>query len=402
MMRIKTVIFVFLLGLTGAIPAAAQDGPFAPRVYVNDRVISQYELDQRISFMTVLGLRENVEEVALNALIDERLQMTVAKQYNVKLTPKQVEAGMAEFAGRAQLSTEEFLTALAPAGVEAQGFRDFVTAGLIWREIVRAKFGPRASISEAEIDQAIAQIDKNTSVQILASEIVIPAPEGQLPVALATARRLKAQSRTPEDFAKAARENSSSSSAGRGGRLNWTPVGNLPPDVVPVLLALKPGQVSAPVKLEGSVALFLLHEIKAQEQDGPVTMSVDYAQFLLPNTTAADAEFARIRNEVDVCNDLNKVALGLPAEQLLRETKPMAQVPSDIGLELAKLDPGESSTALVRGGNRVFLMLCNRIPVLDVPPSREAVRAQLLNQRLAAYGAGYLADLRANAIIREP
>jgi peptidyl-prolyl cis-trans isomerase SurA len=66
------------------------------------------------------------------------------------------------------------------------------------------------------------------------------------------------------------------------------------------------------------------------------------------------------------------------------------------------LDAGESSTAVTRGGWRVFLMLCSRGAAPEDMPSREEVRLQLTNQRLAAQAEIYLEELRSEAIIIDP
>ncbi len=76
-------------------------------------------------------------------------------------------------------------------------------------------------------------------------------------------------------------------------------------------------------------------------------------------------------------------------------------------IELAKLDAGEISTGLRRGGNLVVLMLCSRDVVPTVaegaePPTRDEIRAQILNQKLALAAEGYVRQLRAAAVIREP
>ena len=45
-------------------------------------------------------------------------------------------------------------------------------------------------------------------------------------------------------------------------------------------------------------------------------------------------------------------------------------------------------------------MLCGRIPATADAVNREAVRRNLFNQRLASYANGYLAELRADAVIQ--
>jgi peptidyl-prolyl cis-trans isomerase SurA len=109
-----------------------------------------------------------------------------------------------------------------------------------------------------------------------------------------------------------------------------------------------------------------------------------------------------LRARVDTCDDLYTVAKGLPEDRLQRDSLPLSAVPSDISAALTLLDVGESTTALQRSGYQVFLMLCNRSYDKALVPLREDVRAQLLNQRLAALAEVYMEELRSEAIIREP
>lgn len=394
---------VLLLGLCAVAPiAVAQQSPFAPRLYINDRVITNYELEQRIQFLRLLRAPGDPETEAMDALIEDRLRSDAAEALDLELTEEQVLAGMTEFAGRANLTAEQFVAALGEAGVDAETFRDFVAAGLVWREVVRARFLPRVSVTDIDIDRALANAQPRAAVRVLLSEIIIPAPAGGEAQALALASRIARDTRGEAAFAAAARQYSAAASAANGGRIDWVPLANLPPAIAPFVLALTPGEVTQPVAIPDAVAVFLLRALEETALSAPAAMEVEYAQYLLPNDGTAEASFARLRGEVDTCNDLYGVTDGAGEPQLTRMTQAMSAVPQDVALELARLDAGEVSTALVRGGNRVFLMLCARRPQLETVPSRDEIRQQILNQRIAGLAEAYLQDLRANAIIREP
>ena len=119
--------------------------------------------------------------------------------------------------------------------------------------------------------------------------------------------------------------------------------------------------------------------------------------------TIVRSDVARLRANADQCDDLFGLTKGFPEDQVVRTKLPAGDVPRDVGLELAQLDPGESSFALRRGTARVFLMLCTRnVAIAENPPTPEAIRDQLINQRLAAFAEIYMNQLRAAAIIREP
>ena len=400
-MRFMTLM---LFCLAAAFPLRAEQNPFSPAVLVNDHAITRYDVAQRTRFLALLRTPGDLPAQALQALIDDRLRLDEAKRLGLSVTPEQIDTGIAEFAARAQLPADEFIKALVQGGVDAQSFRDFVTAGLVWREVIRARFGTRATVTESEIDRALSLSAQGATVRVLLSELIIPAPPDQTAEAEALARQLAGSIRSEADFAAAARQYSASPSRDRGGVIDWIPLTNLPPQIAQVILGLKPGQVTPPIAIPNAIALFQLRAIEALRDASPGSVTVDYAQYLIAGgrSAAGLAEAARVRAAVDVCNDLYGVAQGLPEAQLSRTEQTMDQVPRDIGIELAKLDEGESSVALERGGALVFLMLCKRQLVADPPADRDAIRGQLVNQKLNGLSDAYLAELVADAHIVTP
>ncbi len=406
-MRVITLLLALLALIAPTAPAAAQGNPFGPVIMVNDLGITGFELEQRRLFLELLHAPGNLAKEAEKALISERLQMQAAKLAGISLNAEQVKAAMEEFAARADLTADQLIVELAAVGIEPQTFRDFVEAGSTWREVVRARFAGRVTISEAEIDHALSPLsDRGRGTRVLFSEIVLPAPAGQEEQAKAIADQI-AQLHGEAAFADAAKQVSASASRDQGGRLDWMALDTMPAPLRAALEPLAPGEASAPVPLQGAIAVFMLRAI---DENGAVTampQTIDYAQFLIPGGHGAEAlaEAEKVRARANSCGDLYAVAKGLPETRLLRETRPQGAIPADLARELARLDAGEASTALERDGNLIFLMLCNRARVLPTgtaAPSRAEVANALINERLAAYAEGYLADLLARAIIRRP
>lgn len=373
--------------------AAAQASPFAAAMVVNDRVVSNYEVSQRILFMTLLRQPGDIQAMAMESLIEDRLRLSAAKALGLTSNPDELTAAMGDFAGRANLTAEQFVTALGKGGVERQAFRDFVEANLLWRSVIRTRYGTSVTITEAEIDRAIASgASAGGEIKVLLSEIVIPT-NANATEALALANKLRAELKSETSFAAAAHLYSKSPTAARGGRLEWTPVSALPPGVAARVTALKKGETSVPIQVPGSVMLFYLRDIAQTAGDGTQVKVIDYAAFAL----AEGQDPASIRARVDRCDDLYALARGLPADRLTRETVAETQMPAAYAGAMAHLDPGE--TVMV---GSTFLMLCSRNPQSDVPPSRDDVRAQLTNQRLGQLAENYLEELRSEAIIRVP
>lgn len=386
-----------------AMSAPAQD-LFSPVMLVNNQAITRHEQNQRVLFLQLLRQPGDLTKIAIEGLIDERLQLEAAKSVGLILTPEQISAGMTTFAAQANLSAEEFITAIAQGGVEPQTFRDFVEAGQSWRELIRAKYGPLVKISEAEVDRAIAAgLAPGGPVRVLLSEIVLPtngSVEGG--DAMALARRLVSEIKTETGFGNAARRYSVSKTALSNGRLDWQPISALPAAVAANLRAMKVGTLSAPYSAPGAVVLYFLRDIGQDGGEAATTRSVEYAQFLLPEDGTTATEVARLRAAVDTCDSLFEQARGLPADRLTQQTLPEQQVPADIARVLTGLDANEADASILRGGFRVFLMLCSRAPTTEVPANRAEVRNRLLNARLAGQAKLFLSELRAEAIIRTP
>ena len=396
------LVLAVLGGFSAPQQAQAQN-LFAPVARVNDGVITAYELSQRVAFLTLLKAPGNVRDLAMQQLVEERLKADVAKSMGISITPDKVKAGMAEFAGRANLTTDKFIQAIGQAGVAAETFRDFVSNGMIWREVVRARFASRVSVTDAEIDRALAEAKPERGVRVLLSEIMLPADNADNKRASMVRARELAKIDNEADFANAARVYSIASTRNEGGALDWKNLANLPAALRGQLARMQPGQVTSPIPAGERIALFQLRDKQVLPNLAAGDLITKYAQYFLPGgRSQANLALARkIDDETDTCDDLLAYAKGAPEDQLVVENKPISQVPTEIALELAKLDPGEVSAEMTRNGGQtlVVLMLCGRSALPEESVSREQIRQQLANKRLVAMANAWLEELKANAHI---
>ena len=387
--------------------AALGQSQFRTVATVDGAAITAFEVDQRTRFLRFVRTPGAGPDLAREQLIEDALKLAAARRLGLELTPDGLERGMEEFAGRADQELDEFLQTLRAEGIEESTLREFVRVGLTWREVVRTRFGSRAQVSEDEIDRAVGDENGQAAIRVLLIEIILPARPipGEREEAAAQAERLK-EIRSISAFQEEARVLSASPSRERSGRLDWLNLSDLPRGISSVLLGLSRGEVTEPIELENALLLFQLRDIEeiAAPQEA-ATSAIDYAALYLPGALdgSARGEALRIRGQIDTCDDLYGVAQSKPPEALERGAKVTADIPQDIAIELAKLDAGEISTSLTRanGQTLVFLMLCSRVPTLDDDSDREAIRSRLRARRLAGFADGFLAELRAQAVIIE-
>ncbi len=386
----------------GATHSFAQ-GLFSPAVLVNDKVVTNYEVNQRALFYKAIRRFGDLESIATDELIGDRLKEEAGELLGVSITPEQILAGMEEFAARGNLTTENFVRALAQEGVDAQTFRDFVESGLIWREVVAARFANRVQVSDAEIDAAIGS-GGQPGLRVLLSEIIIPfTPENKDQV-VAIANEISGYTSTGA-FSAAAGKYSATPARERGGRLDWLPLSQLPAPLQSVVIALRPGEVSAPLELDQAVAVFQMRSIEELPVPATKLAAIEYGVLRLPGGRSAEtlARATEIKNSIDTCDDLYGVNFGGPDEALTVTSQPPSEIPTAVAIELAKLDRHEVSTALTTatGDQLLFIMLCGRTAEANQDVSRAQVAEALRNRRVTAYADGYLEQLRSEASIEE-
>jgi peptidyl-prolyl cis-trans isomerase SurA len=380
---------------------------FAPVIYVNDRAITRYELQQRAQMLSLFRAPGDPQDLAREQLIEERIKMDAADSAGVSLPDEAIRSGMEEFAGRADMGVDAFIAQLEQAGVAEQSFRDFVSAGITWREFTRARFAPRVSVSDADLERATQALTGGSSVRVLLSEIILPIRNAEEAAAQQALAQRIGEVESEARFAQFAREHSAAQTADNGGRMNWTPASDLPQGLRQIVLALAPGEVSDPLPIEGALAIFYMRGIEEVSVNRPEYSAIEYARYYIPGGRSEDAlrRAARVRAEVDTCDDLYGVAQGQPPEVLEFTSQAPGEIPDDIAAQLARLDPGETSATITRNNGEVlvFLMLCGRSPQLDgEQPTVEDLSNFIRNQRVQSFAAGYLEQLRAEARIVEP
>ena len=402
--RFARIALLMGLSLGPALPALSQ-GLFETVITVNDLSITRYEIEQRARMFSLFRAPGDPRQLAREQLIEDRLKLDAALANGVVLEEEDIQAGMEDFATRVNMDLDQLLRALKGVGVDEPTYREFVRAGLSWQELTRARFASRISVSEADLERAKSAISGQTGVRVLVSEIIMPTG-GVNPQEVQDRAARISEITSPAAFSAEARRYSATGSAGNGGRLPWQNISDLPPVLRSLILALAPGEVTDPLPIDGAIALFQLRDIEELDAPPPQFSAIEYAAYYIAGgrSDQALARAARIKADVDTCDDLYGVAHGQPESVLERGTKAPEELPTDIAFELAKLDTGEVSTALTRsnGETLVFLMMCGRTPKLDDDgPTDEDLTGFIRNQRLSSFSDGYLEQLRAEARIVE-
>ncbi len=390
---------VAALAFSGAAQARGVN-PYGIAVRVNDRVITNYEIKQRELLLKAFGSSGDLETMALDQLVDDRLRLQAAEDLGITIDEDALAAGIDEFAARGKLTGEQLMQYIQSRGAAPESMRDFVRAGLLWREVVGARFGRKARISDEELDTTLNLATDKKQESVLISEIQLPLRESGNEATLELIKKLSKTIKTEAAFSAAARRYSKAPSRGRGGRLNWVPVAALPPSLSGQLLALEPGEVTAPVTLAKTVGIFQLRAIREEKSKEPaLPVSVSYTQVPIPTAKGRAVQLAtQLISDVDTCADLRAKSERFGENAYRDDTVLTSELPPQIALAVANLDRHEASYVVTGPDTVSVIMVCDRLR--DLPEgTRETLRGALFNRRLTGFGDGYLQELRADAEI---
>jgi len=372
----------------------AAKGIFDTIISVDGAAITNYELEQRILFFSFLNEPGDALISSRQSLIDDRLKMAAGNKDGFALTPTELENAMLDFAKNSDQNLNGLLNLLKEGGVDAETFRDYVEVGVVWREVVRKRFGSQAQPTESEIDRALATARAEGNISVLLTEIVLPAGPGQLKESRKIAKEL-AKITSIGSFSEKAKKLSVSSSRNNGGKIPWRNLKDLPNGLRQVIASLRPGQVAKPLEVQNAIVLFQLRDVEELGLKVPEIISMKFAKI-----TGINSVLDLVTKTVNSCDDLYglvKLGKDVVLEMLTQHPDEIEQATA---LRLNRLDRHEMSIfsdSPDSVGN--MIMLCERNYTTSADISRSEVAKNISAARLTNLAEGYLAELRTNATV---
>jgi peptidyl-prolyl cis-trans isomerase SurA len=153
------VVFAQILVLCCALafacvtPAAAEQRVL---VTVNDKPITTFDVDQRISLWKLLGQRGGDRKKALNELIDDIAKVEQAKKLQADATAKEINERMSGLAKGLKTDDAGLEGKLRAQGISLAAMRQYFAAQIAFARIVRGKYKENFTVSKAEVDRKLA------------------------------------------------------------------------------------------------------------------------------------------------------------------------------------------------------------------------------------------------------
>ncbi|MEP7101397.1 MAG: peptidylprolyl isomerase [Burkholderiales bacterium] len=410
--------------------APAQTRPSTPNMadyiiaVVNQELVTNGELQSRLARIRAdaaankqqLPPPAEFRKQVLDALIDERVQVTNAREVGPKIDEAELDRAVNNVAVQNQLTMPQLRARLQQQGLAYSTFRNNVKDQLLVERVREREVNQRIRITDADVDALIEQrrAASGKAVQLNIAQILVTVPDGAAAdvVAQRQARAEAALARVKagEDFATVAREISEDGNKAQGGVIGLRPTDRLPDVFVETVKTLKPGEFS-PTLLRSGAGFHVL-KLLARQEGAAFTVTQTHARHILLRVSPQlSAEAAGRR-------------LAEFKRQILAGTKSFEQLAKDnsedgsaaIGGDLGWTSPGTfvpefeeamnslpvngiSEPLVSRFGVHIIQVMERREINLDVKQQREQARNVLREQKFDAAYLDWVRDLRGRAYI---
>lgn len=398
--HLKRISIILLVATSLANIKVLAQNKFEPIVTVNNRIVSHYELSQRLALLNVLQPNKISRKQVLKNLINERLLEQFSEQFKIKISEKKIEEELSVFANQFNVSNDVFLEELKKLNISKQTITSFLKNRILLTEVVYFKFSNRAAISIDEVDSYI--INGKASVELNLAEIVLPFRYDNKEEILNLVSSIKNRLSEGRKFESIAKEYSKSPTAINGGDIGWVPISQMPIDLGNKLLTANINEIIGPEIIENIVVLYKLIAMRDVPLFNNVNTELDYIEVSHSSESKLSLkETVLLFEDNDNCLNLQFKLKNYEnlSKSLTRTVVSSKKIDKEKLNYLEKLDSGEM--ALI-GSNKqsdaILLMLCSRQQEIS-KSDRELARQFLISQRLNFLADGLLADLKSEAKI---
>ena len=382
---------------------------------VNDQIISEYDLDQRINLVkTVTQVPDDPADMkrlktqVLHNLVDEKLQLEEAKKKDVTVTDKEIQDALLDLGRQNNMPDAQFAQFLTSLGAARGSLADQIHAELAWNKLLRRTI--RVEVGDEEVQAVLDRLKANAGqFEYLVSEIFLisdnPTKDAEIHQ---TATRLVNQIRDGSPFQGIARQFSESATAANGGVVGWVQQGQLDPDVENVVTHMRVKDVSDPIKTTGGYYIVNLMDrrriLSADPRDTQFKLMQIAVQFKpgVPEDQIKTVQtgFASLAKGITSCDQVPQVAksIGTPDFGDIGTVR-AGDLPESVQSAVMNLQSGQA-TEPIRSDNMLrVLVVCDRKDPEFRMPSPDEIENNLFNQRLSLLARRYLRDLRRDAIV---
>lgn len=397
-------------------------------VVVNQELVTAGEVDRRVERALAeagrgakLPPEAELRRMALDALIDERVMVTSARESGVRVDEPDIDRAVQNIATQNQISIATLRERLLAEGTDFTRFRANLRDQMMIERLREREVPSRIQVSDEEIDKLLDEqrAKANADAETNLAQILVTVPDGADEATVAARRAVaelaQARVKNGEPFETVAREVSEDSNRAAGGAIGLRPLSRLPDIFVEAIKGLKSGEV-APKLLRSGAGFHLLKVVQRKEVQIDHITQTRARHVLLRTSPQLSAEVAvrrlgEYRRQIeagektfeDIARAFSEDGSAAAGGDL-GWAAPGVMVPEFESAMNALPLKGLSAPVVSRFGVHLIQVLERREQVLEPKQLREQARNMLREQRFEPAYLDWTKELRSRAYVeyREP
>jgi peptidyl-prolyl cis-trans isomerase SurA len=365
---------------------------------------------------------QQIRGQVLKQLETERLELQEAAKNKVSVSAAEVDKAIADILKDNHLTSEQLNKILSDANVRMETLRAQIAAQIAWSKLVQNQLGDRVHVSSLDVDDELARLKRGANkphylVAELFQAVDSPEQDGKVKKDM---ENLEAQLQAGAPFSAVARQFSQNPTAAQGGDLGVVQEGQLPPELDNALRALRPGQISPPIRATGGYYILYLRELQEPEganvpdlapaATGPAG-TLPLVRILLPVGAKPTKELVQrafeaaavLRTKIQSCSVAKQAAKLLEGSIFMDlGNMRLADLSKEMQSAIAQAEPGGTTQPLASPAGIELLVRCDK-PVPKIGhyymPNRDQVEQQIYEEQITTLSRQYLRDLRRDADI---
>jgi peptidyl-prolyl cis-trans isomerase SurA len=381
---------------------------------VNGDVITQTDVDQRLSFLSIANNQpippdevDTLRQQVLRNLIDETLEIQAAKQDKIEVKKSDIDRTVQRVAQSSKQTPEQLAAYLDSHGSSIESLRRQIQGEIAWQRLQQDKI--EVSVGDDEVKAVLDRLNASKGTEeFRVGEIFLSATPYTQEQTLQNAAKILDQLKNGASFQAFARQYSEASTAAVGGDLGWVRPEQLPTPLAATLRQMGPGMISNPIPVPGGVSIIAVQDTRKILTPDPrdAVLALKQVSISFPKgTSRAVAEpivsqFAEAAKNVGGCGGADKIAAQFHGEVVESDQVKMRDLPAALQQMMMPLQVGQATQPFgsLDEGVRV-LVICGRDEADSTAPTFDDVYSQLNEERVNMRARRYLADLRRDAVI---
>jgi len=272
---------------------------------VDEDVITLSELNSRTEQITQqlkasgtpMPQRDQLQKQLLERMINEKLQLGLAKNSGIRLPEEELNQILSKLAQDNNLSLPQFRQALLNEGTNYERFREQIRQEVLINRIKVKQVDNRVRVTSQEVDNHLKSsttIDKNIEYHLL--HILISLPEAATPEQTkqkqSEAESILQQLNDDANFREMAVSFSDGQQALKGGDLGWRNADYLPTLFSDVVLRMSTGDISPILRSSSGFHILKLEQIRGDKQ---LIQQVNARHILLSNKSGKSDQELKAR-----------------------------------------------------------------------------------------------------------